>query len=418
MTGTPRRVYAARLAGTPVHDPSGDEVGKVRDIVAAMPITTRPPRAVGLVVDVAAWRQIFVPLTRVTAFDPGQVMVTGLLNVRRFAQRPSETLVIAELLDRTVTLRSTGERVTVFDVAMEQNRTLDWLLTKLAVLKGQRRFRRRGDPVIVDWSEVSGLAHPQAEQEATRLLETLGNRKPADLAGVLHDLSPKRRVEVAAALDDEQLAEVLGELPEADQVQILTALDLDRATDVVSEMAPDDAADLLGNLPKAVSEQLLDLMTPKGAGDVRRLLTYEEDTAGGLMTSDPVVLPPDGTVAEALARLRIHEVTPALSTMAYVCRPPLETPTGRFLGVAHLQRLLREPPSTLVSGALDTGLEPLRPETPLRDVARYLAAYNLVAAPVVDAAGRLVGAVAVDDVLDHLLPKDWRQQFAEVTRES
>jgi Mg/Co/Ni transporter MgtE len=150
-------------------------------------------------------------------------------------------------------------------------------------------------------------------------------------------------------------------------------------------------------------------MEPDEAEPVRQLLKYSEDTAGGMMTSEPVILAPDATIAEALARVRVPELTPSLASQVYVCRPPSATPTGRYLGLAHIQRLLREPPSSLVSGVLDD-LEPLHPETPLAEVTRYFATYNLVAAPVVDEGGHLVGAVSVDDVLDHLLPEDWRER--------
>jgi len=121
-----------------------------------------------------------------------------------------------------------------------------------------------------------------------------------------------------------------------------------------------------------------------------------------------VILPPDATVADALARVREAELTPALACMVYVCRAPLETPTGRFVGAVHIQRLLREPPSTLVSGLIDTELEPLQDNANLHAVSRYFATYNLVNAPVIDGQHRLIGAVTVDDVLDHVLPPDWR----------
>jgi Mg/Co/Ni transporter MgtE len=129
-----------------------------------------------------------------------------------------------------------------------------------------------------------------------------------------------------------------------------------------------------------------------------------------MMTPEPVVISPDATVAEALARVRNEELTPSLAALVHVCRPPLETPTGKLLGVAHIQRLLREPPSTLVAGVLDTSIDYLRPEATLEDVAMFLATYNLVAAPVVDDAGRLLGTVTVDDLLDHLLPDGWRDR--------
>jgi Mg/Co/Ni transporter MgtE len=220
----------------------------------------------------------------------------------------------------------------------------------------------------------------------------------------------KRQQEVAEALDDERLADVMEELPEEDQVNIITGLPDERAADVLEKMNDDDAADLLRELPADEQERLLEIMEPEEAAPVRRLMTYGDYTAGGMMTSEPVVLLPDATVAEALARLRNPDLSPALAAQVYVVRPPQATPTGRYLGVAHFQRLLREPPSSLVSGVLDQGIDPLLPESTLQQVTRHLATYNLVAVPVVDDNDRLLGAVSVDDVIDHLLPEDWRDR--------
>jgi Mg/Co/Ni transporter MgtE len=197
-------------------------------------------------------------------------------------------------------------------------------------------------------------------------------------------------------------------MEEDDQVSLLRSLADERAADVLEAMDDDDAADLLGEMSAADQERLLELMEPDEAAPVRRLMTYAEYTAGGLMTSEPVVMLPDATVAEALARVRNPELSPAIAAQVFVVRPPQATPTGRFLGTAHLQRLLREPPSALVSGLVEKDTGALRPETPIGDVTRHLATYNLVAAPVVDDHDRLLGAVSVDDVLDHLLPEGWR----------
>ena len=175
-------------------------------------------------------------------------------------------------------------------------------------------------------------------------------------------------------------------------------------------MDPDDAADLIAELPPETAEALLDLMEPEEAEDVKRLMSYVENTAGAMMTSEPVILGPDATIADALAHVRNPDLTPALAALVYVCRQPLETPTGRLLGVAHIQRLLREPPSTLVAGALDESIDYLRPAATIEDVAAHLATYNLVAAPVVDENGHLLGAVTVDDLLDHMLPDNWRDR--------
>jgi CBS domain-containing protein len=418
MSGSSARVFVARLAGIAVFDPAGDHVGRVRDVVVALRVDARPPRVLGLVVEVQPRRPVFVPITRVTTIEADAIIFDGRLNMRRFQQRATETLALGEMLDRTVVLTEAGDQVTVIDAAMEQTRARDWLITKVAVRRIGRGLRRRsGETLVVDWDAVSGFAADEDGQGAASLIAAFERLKPADLANVIHELSAKRRGEVAAALNDERLADVLEELPEDDQVEILGKLDADRAAQVLEAMGPDDAADLLGELPAERREQLLTLMEPTEAAPVRRLLSYADDTAGGLMTTDPVIAPPDATVAEALAQIRNPDLNPALAAQVYVCRPPAETPTGRFLGTVHFQRLLREPPSTLVSGIVDDELAPLRPTLTLEAVSSFLATYNLVASAVVDDDGRLLGAITVDDVLDHLLPDDWRETVMDAIAE-
>jgi CBS domain-containing protein len=392
----------------------------------------RAPRVLGLVVEVPPHRLVFLPITRVTNIDAGAVIFDGRINMRRFEKRSSETLALGEMLDRRAEMAE-DDGVVVIDLGMEQSRTRDWLITKVAVRRtgagaaghghrwaaggrGPARLslrRRRGETFVVDWDAISGLGVVEEGQGAASLIAAFERMRAPDLANVVHELSSKRRAEVAAALDDRRLADVLEELPEDDQVEILGKLDVDRAADVLEEMGPDDAADLLGELPSDQREQLLALMQPEDAAPLRRLLSYADNTAGGMMTSESVIVSPDATVAEALAQIRNPDLNPALAAQVYVCRPPTETPTGRYLGTVHFQRLLREPPPTLVSAICDTELDPLRPELPLEAVSSYLATYNLVSVPIVDVNGRLLGAVTVDDVLDHLLPDDWRESVMD-----
>lgn len=411
MSTAPTRVFVARLVGLPIFDPQGDQVAKVRDLVVAMRSdSTNQPRVLGMVAEVFGRRRIFVPMTRVTGIDSGQVYTTGLLNMRRFEQRSTETLVMGQMLDRRVVIKESGVQGTVYDVAMEQARNRDWVLSRVAVQEASKGFRRRGQTHIVEWRDVEGLTTREETQGATHLIAALNEMRPADAANVVHDLPRERRMAVVAAMDDERLADVLEELPEEDQVEILELLDSERAADVLEEMSADDAADLIADLPPDTAATLLGLMEPEEAEDVRRLMSYADETAGGMMTPEPVILSPDATVADALARVRNPELTPSLAALVYVCRQPLETPTGRLLGAAHIQRLLREPPSTLVAAALDESMDPLRPDATIDAVAAHLATYNLVAAPVVDEEGRLLGAVTVDDLLDHMLPDNWRDQ--------
>ncbi|MCK0173121.1 MULTISPECIES: magnesium transporter MgtE N-terminal domain-containing protein [Mycobacteriaceae] len=416
------RVYAARLAGMVVLGPDGESIGRVRDVVISISIVRRQPRVLGLVVELLTRKRIFVPILRVTAIEPNAVtLTTANVSLRKFAQRPGEALVLGQVLETSVRVDDpdlpelAGVDVIVVDLGIEQVRTRDWMVTRVAVRR-HRRLGRRSNVHTVEWHQVhgltpSGLAMP--DQGVASLLEQFEGQRPVEVAEAIRELPPKRRYEVFSALDDERLADVLQELPEDDQADVLRQLKTDRAADVLEAMDPDDAADLLGSMTPADAETLLRRMDPEDSEDVRRLLAHSPDTAGGLMTSEPVVLAPDTTVAEALARVRDPDLTPALASMAFVARPPTATPTGRYLGCVHLQRLLREPPAALVSGILDMDLPSLSPEDSLGAVTRYFAAYNLVCGPVVDEENHLLGAVSVDDVLDHLLPDDWRERVDE-----
>jgi flagellar motility protein MotE (MotC chaperone)/sporulation protein YlmC with PRC-barrel domain len=402
-------VFTSRIRGLPVLDSAGDQVGKVRDVVVQRRAGGRAPRVKGLVVELFARHRIFMPMERVRSIDGFAVVISGVVNTRRFERRESEMLVIDDLFDRTVERTDHPGPSVIFDVAMQAVRSHDWELSQVALREAgsRRRFGRRGHVTIVDWSTIALLGSDRV-QGTDQLLAQMEDMKAADIARELHEMSRERRAEVASALDDHKLADALEELPEDEQVQLISELDTERAADILEEMDPDDAADLIAELAPEMAEVLLARMEPEEAKDVRRLLSYAESTAGGMMTPEPVILPPDATVAEALARIREAELTPALACMVYVCRPPLDTPTGRFVGAVHFQRLLREPPSTLVSALIDSELETLTDQANLHEVSRYFATYNLVNAPVVDADHRLIGAITVDDVLDHMLPEDWR----------
>ncbi len=420
IPGTPKlrgmgaeQVFVARLVGLAVFGPDGERIGKVRDLVVTLRVDASPPRVLGMVVEMTTRRRIFVPMLRVTRVDPSAVtLATGSVSLRRFAQRPHEALVIGQLLDAPVRLVESGAEMIVVDAAIEPTRSRDWIVARLAVRTPRHGLTRRGQVQIVEWSTVTGLALSD-RQGTAGLLSVFETMRPADVAATLSELPEKRQHEVIDALDDERLADVFEEMSEADQRALLSHLDVERAADVLEAMSPDDAADLLHELPHADANALLALMEPDESAPVRRLMRYSSNTAGGLMTPEPVVLRPDATVAEALARIRNPDIPPALASMVFVCRPPSQTPTGRYLGCVHVQRLLREAPFALVAGIVDSDLPRLHPDATLGEITRYFAAYNLVAGPVVDTGDHLLGAVTVDDLLDHLLPIDWRDQLTD-----
>jgi CBS domain-containing protein len=401
------QLFVSRLARLPVRAPTGETIGRIADVVIARSESGAPPLVLGFTVMVQR-RPIFVGIGRVRELDEGgATLATGSVNLRPFQQREGETLVIGELLDARVRHRETGRELRVNDVAIAKVRE-EWVVTALDVLERGTGLRpwRRAPHLRLPWDQVTGL---EPAESAERRVAALANLRPADLAAALQALPARAQREVVADLDDDRLAAALEELPEEVQAALLGGLDDERAADVLEAMDPDDAADLLGELSEADRARLLAMMVPDEAEPVRRLLVYDEETAGGLMTTEPVIMRASDTVAEALARVRDPDLPAALAGQVFVVRAPTQTPTGRYLGVAYLQRLLREAPGEELGACMDTDLDCLVPEVPTRRVAEYLAAYDLLAAPVCDPQGRLLGAVSVDDVLDHLLPEAWRR---------
>jgi CBS domain-containing protein len=405
------RVFLAKLAGTPVFDPNADRVGKIRDAIASLRQDNLAPRILGFIVEVPQRRKIFIPITRVTSIDDGGVFITGSLNIRRYQPRHGEITLLGELLDHKTRLRENGNVVVIEDIGMELRDNKDWYAEHVHVQEKTRSFGRRSTQTL-SWSSVeievsSHIPDLSAPTEDIALL-------PAqDIAAALREFDTTRQREIAHTLDDEKLADVLEEMDDADRLALVSLLEGELVADVLSEMDPDDAADVLKEVGSEKAESLLSLMENNEAQDVRRLMAYEDFSAGGMMTTDPVILSGDATVAQALAVLRQKDVSAASAAQVFVCRAPLETPTGRLIGVVHMQRLLREPPALSLAIVAEKETNAISTDTPLNDVVRHLANYNLLAAPVVDEHDRLLGAVTVDDVLDHLLPSNWRRSEAE-----
>jgi len=393
-------IYASRLARLPLLAADGSPIGSVSDVVIA-PSGPSPARVLGFVASVQR-RNIFLNAARVGEIDATGVRLrSGTIDVRPFTQRPGEQLAVGDLFGQRV-----GDDF-IIDVAIaHETATGTWFAVQ-AALGPRGALRRRRISRVAEWSEIGPLF--DAGPEYAEVAE-LRQMHAADVAERIRALPLERRHKLAELMDDDRLADLLEELPEDEQIRIIEGLDLERTAHVLEEMEPDDAADLLGELPETTRHQLLAAMDEEESTPIRRLLLYADDTAGGLMTPEPITLPRSASVAEALAVVRESSVPVELASQVFVVDPPTSTPTGRYLGYVSIQRLLREAPATALGDCLFTEPEPVAPDLPLRDVAGRLAAYDALAVPVCDNAGRLVGAVTVDDVLDHVLPEDWRRR--------
>jgi CBS domain-containing protein len=398
-----RVAYVSRLTRLPLLGSDGADIGRVVDGVLGL--GARPPRVNGLVVAVQR-RRVFVGMGRIAEIgSDGARLRRGSVNLRQFELRSGERLLAGELI---------GERVRdrkVVDIGLTPApEPFAWEVATVA-LSGRRVPGLRRPPEVIDWSEAGELF--ATDRTVDRLAAELGGLHPAEMAAAIRRLPLSRRRALAEALEDDRFADLLEELSEDEQVGLVEGLDPTRLARVLDEMEADDAADLLGEFSASHQAELLRAMDPEEAEPVRRLLSYQPDTAGGLMTPEPVILGPQATVAEALARIRDPDLPVPLAAQVFICQPPLETPTGRYLGMVGMQRLLREAPSKPLGRCVEEDVEPLDAGLSDREVAGQLAAYDVVALGVVDEVRRLVGAVTIDDVLDRVLPPNWRVTLAE-----
>lgn len=402
-------IYAFRIMRLPLLDAGGAAIGRIDDIVAIPGRSGNPPRVTGFVAT-SQRRRIFVNAHRVSSVDAEGVRLRSWdVDLNPFKPRVGEQLLGRDVIDK----RLDGEGVS--DVALRPTsnaRENGWEVAKVRLTR-RGALGRRASYRLVEWEEVSGLfaATTEMAAEAARLRDM----HPSDVAAVVRALPQAQRQQLAKEMDDDRLADLLEELPEDEQLALIANLDMDRLIDVLDEMEFDDLADLLAEMPLQQRTRVLDAMDDEDADVVRQLLSHDPGTAGALMTPEIIVMSAHATVAEALAQVRDPDWLVSIAAQVFVTQPPHKAPTGAYLGVVHLQRLLREPPSTELGRCLS--VEPtVSPTLSDREVAEFLASYNLLAVGVCDDAGRLLGAITVDDVLDRMLPADWRLHRPQVAR--
>ena len=398
-------IYAFRVMRLPLLDAGGNAIGRLDDVVVIPARTGSAPRVLGFVAT-SQRRRIFVNSARLGGLDgDGARLRSWDVDLNPFKTRPGEILIGRDVIDSRV-----GDE-TVSDVALRpagDGRQTWWEISKVRLAR-RSALRRRPSYRLLDYDEVPQLFASGVGGEMAAEAARLRDMHPSDVAAAVRALPLASRKQLAAAMDDERLADLLEELPEAEQLRMIEGLDLDRLISVLEEMEYDDLADLLAEMPGEQRTRILDAMDDEDADVMRRLLAYDDGTAGSLMTPEIIILGPTATVADALAQVRDPDWLVSIAAQVFVVQPPYKPPTGTYLGVVHFQRLLREPPSMEIGRCLEH--EPvITPDLSEREVAERLASYNMLAVGVCDEANRLLGAITVDDVLDRTLPTGWRQR--------
>jgi magnesium transporter len=414
-------LFLSRTVGRPVRDRHGESFGKVRDLIVAL--GERYPPVTGLVVRVAGGRDIFLPWTDVEEIDAdGARLRTTLIDMATFRQRPNEIRLWLDLLDKQIVDVEDRKIVRVNDIQLAP---VEGRLRLVAVDVGLAGILRRlglsgpGERLAralhleaenyIEWEDVDPVESSVSSLKLRVPHAALATLHPADVAHIVEQLAPRDRAGILAALDDERAADVLEELAADDQVDILEALSPEKAADILEEMGPDEAADLVADLSEERQEQLLGLMEPDDASDVRELLAYGEETAGGLMTTDFITVTPEKTAERVIERLR--ELHPDADQVYYLYVTDAD---GMLVGTITLRGLIVARPETPVRDFMRPDPISVSLDLDAEQVGAAIARYNLLALPVVDAAGRMQGIVTVDDALERALGEGWRKRLPEI----
>jgi magnesium transporter len=412
-------LYLSQAIGRPVLDRDGDPLGSVADLIVA--VGDRYPPVTGLVVSTDR-RRIFIPWTSVASFNAidGARLSNDRLDITKFHQRPDEITLKQDLLDKQIVDIDGRKVVRVNDLRLDE---IEGKLHLVAVdvgaagllrrlgLEGTFRTLARNSRLplperYIDWEDVDPVETSIASIKLRVPHAGLAELHPSDLATIIDQLAPKDRAGVLASLNDEDAADVFEEMEPETQVEIIEDLDPARAADILEEMSPDDAADLVQDLSDETREEILALMERDEAEELGELLSYPEDTAGGMMTTEFVTIPASFTAQQAIERLR--EMEPDAETIYYVYVVDAEE---RLVGVLSLRDLIVSQPSNAIRDVMIP--EPVTVDVLAGEdeVAEVVAHYNLLAVPVTDPDHHLVGIVTVDDAMDAILPDAWRKRL-------
>ena len=413
--------FLSRCIGLPVRDPSGEPLGTIADLIVA--IGGKYPPVTGLVVRTDR-RRIFIPWSDVDAFDDeGARLSVRTIDIGKFRQRQNEILLKANLLDKQIVDIEGRKVIRVNDVSLDNVEgrlrlvAVDvgaaGLLRRLGAERAVRRLANRLNATIperyIDWEDVDPLDSTIASVKLRVPHAKLAELHPADLASIIEDLAPRDRAGVLAALDDEALADVVEEMEPETQVDVMEDLTPERAADILEEMSPDDAADLVADLDQETRDEILAHMEKDEVDEVQELLGYDEDSAGGLMTTEFIAVEERMTAGEAIDRLR--ELEPDAETIYYVY---VLDEDGKLVGVLSLRDLIVARPDAAIHEVMIREPKAVNVNADQDEVAEVVAHYNLLAVPVVDDEGAMMGIVTVDDALDTVIPTAWKKRLPRV----
>jgi len=412
-------LFASEFIGKPVADVDGKRIGKLKDLLASHPGDVPHPKLVAIEVKQKG-ESIFIPMNDVAALISLAIPLKKKISeITPYIPQPDDLHLVRDVLDKQI-IDTDGMRVVRVN-DLELTRVNGSIYVANVDISGVGLIRRLGLgslanrltahpraselPSIISWDNIELLSGDQPMRlkvPSSKMAEL----HPADLAEILSDLTRLEGSKILDTLDIETLADALEEVEPDFQASLIESMSDDRVADVLEEMAPDEAADLLAELPQDRKRELLKLMEDDEAEDVRKLLTYPEDTAGGIMNTEYFIVPSHFSAAQVLERLR--ETAPEAETIYYIYVADLDE---HLLGVFSLRQLVLAQPDAQVTDFMEKRVITVELTDSQENCAQVVSKYNLLAVPVVDEQKRIQGIVTADDALDKIIPTAWKKRL-------
>ncbi|MBM4136011.1 MAG: magnesium transporter [Nitrospira sp.] len=404
-------LFVSEILNKPVLDPKGEDLGKVKDliIVKGEPL----PKVSALIIEKK--KGLFnLPWNNLNIFNK-RIISTKIYseNLLPYELGEKDLLIVRDIFDKQIVDANGAKVVRVNDVKLEGFNSeavliavdvgMRGIMRRLGVERGgedmMRLFKKTLSYNLISWNYIQPFEPKLTKISLTVPRQMVADLHPADIAEIISQVSHEKGATFFKGLDVETAAEALSELQPDVQAAIITEMETEKAADIIEEMPPDEAADVLSDLPADKAKEILENIEKDEAEDIQELLSHEEDTAGGLMTNEFIAYPPETTVRKAIEDFK--KDAEEVETVYYIYVIDADE---KLLGVVSLRELLLAPLDAKLSDIMETKLKAVTPETDEEGVAEIISKYNLVALPVVDAEGVFLGIVAIDDVIDRMLP--------------
>jgi CBS domain-containing protein len=413
-------LYLTDLINKPVEDINGKIEGTLQDLIASFHSDIPHPEIVAVIMKNTEDILITIPYSNVEEMKTSSISLKVFIkDILPYKPGEKDLYLARDVLDRQIIDANDVKLECVNDLElMKVNESFYvanvdiggvGLLKRLGITKVTQKlagyFGKELKPGTIAWHDVELL--PGDELMRLKVPSNkIPDLHPADLAEIISDLSRAESNKILESLDVKTVADTLEEIEPEFQATLVEAMADERVADVLEEMAPDDAADLLAELPEDRSKEILKLMEVEEAADVRKLLTYHEDTAGGIMTTEFVAVLPDITAEKAISVLR--ETGQEAETLFYIY---VTDKKEKLEGVFSLKDLVLAQPDTLVSDFMHRRIVSVKLTDSQDKVAQLVAKYNLLAVPVIDNNRKLHGIVTADDALDKIIPTSWKKRL-------